>query len=280
MNEKHFGMRYTDSLAHHGILGQRWGIRRYQNPDGSLTPEGKLRYMKRWLNSKKHMSPYDKISIRKKIKPVKRGIFKDHLKSGTEIVRYSDKPIEKDVNRTKYVSANKDDIDFYKDSAVNNLLRLKKNGPIYKHTYKLTKNVKVVRPERVLKDIIDLYGDDDTKKSYETFNKLKLWDRTHTFSKFYNMPNNAIMTNWTLDAVRPLKKGVRDIMLDKEKVKTLINKYKREGYSAMGDPEDYTYGVNYPMIMLDPANTMKITSTKKIKRVADNWGNVVGIEQK
>lgn len=31
-------------LAHHGIKGQRWGIRRYQNPDGSLTEEGKKRY--------------------------------------------------------------------------------------------------------------------------------------------------------------------------------------------------------------------------------------------
>ena len=32
------------SLSHHGILGQKWGIRRYQNPDGTLTPEGKARY--------------------------------------------------------------------------------------------------------------------------------------------------------------------------------------------------------------------------------------------
>lgn len=31
-------------LAHHGILGQRWGIRRYQNPDGSLTAKGRARY--------------------------------------------------------------------------------------------------------------------------------------------------------------------------------------------------------------------------------------------
>ena len=34
-----------NSLYHFGIKGQRWGIRRYQNPDGSLTPEGKKRYL-------------------------------------------------------------------------------------------------------------------------------------------------------------------------------------------------------------------------------------------
>ena len=36
---------YKDELylAHHGIKGQKWGVRRYQNKDGSLTPEGKKR---------------------------------------------------------------------------------------------------------------------------------------------------------------------------------------------------------------------------------------------
>lgn len=35
---------YGDYLVHHGIKGQKWGIRRYQNEDGSLTEEGKKRY--------------------------------------------------------------------------------------------------------------------------------------------------------------------------------------------------------------------------------------------
>ena len=32
-----------DHLEHHGILGQKWGVRRFQNKDGSLTAEGKNR---------------------------------------------------------------------------------------------------------------------------------------------------------------------------------------------------------------------------------------------
>ena len=37
-------VRYSDELYHHGIKGQQWGIRRWQNNDGSLTPEGRKRY--------------------------------------------------------------------------------------------------------------------------------------------------------------------------------------------------------------------------------------------
>lgn len=42
-------------LVHHGIKGQRWGIRRYQNEDGSLTPAGVRRYQRldqRWIDKK------------------------------------------------------------------------------------------------------------------------------------------------------------------------------------------------------------------------------------
>lgn len=31
-------------LCHHGIKGQKWGVQRYQNADGTLTEEGKKRY--------------------------------------------------------------------------------------------------------------------------------------------------------------------------------------------------------------------------------------------
>lgn len=37
-------MDYELCLCHHGIKGMKWGIRRYQRSDGSLTPAGKKRY--------------------------------------------------------------------------------------------------------------------------------------------------------------------------------------------------------------------------------------------
>lgn len=38
------GLPYSEELFHHGVKDQRWGFRRYQNEDGSLTPLGRIHY--------------------------------------------------------------------------------------------------------------------------------------------------------------------------------------------------------------------------------------------
>ena len=45
INQKEVNMLYDDLyLAHHCVKGQRWGVRRYQNEDGSLTKAGRKRF--------------------------------------------------------------------------------------------------------------------------------------------------------------------------------------------------------------------------------------------
>lgn len=44
-----------DYLVHHGIKGMRWGIRRFQNPDGTLTAAGRRRYNREGSGDENHM---------------------------------------------------------------------------------------------------------------------------------------------------------------------------------------------------------------------------------
>jgi hypothetical protein len=46
-------------IYHHGIKGQKWGVRRFQNPDGTLTSAGKAR--KRAMDVNKNMDAVNEI---------------------------------------------------------------------------------------------------------------------------------------------------------------------------------------------------------------------------
>lgn len=70
----------NNDLRHHGIKGQKWGRRRYQNADGSLTPAGKQRY-----GSQENFERQYPEDVRKGIKSTKEGV--DGAKNFTKAVK-------------------------------------------------------------------------------------------------------------------------------------------------------------------------------------------------
>ena len=71
-------LEYKDYLAHHGIEGQKWGVRRYQNADGSLTAAGAQRY---------HVDSFGRIrenGTNKKISKSDRKYFKSTMNKRTK----------------------------------------------------------------------------------------------------------------------------------------------------------------------------------------------------
>ena len=69
-----YRIKYSDELYHYGVKGQKWGIRRYQNEDGTLTDEGriKLEYENRESEAKGKKVLYPKGELKKILRIQKR----------------------------------------------------------------------------------------------------------------------------------------------------------------------------------------------------------------
>lgn len=89
-------MTMDDMLQHHGILGMKWGVRRYQNKDGSLTSAGKRRLAK--LQGKR--AELEEEEERLTNKPAEHKPKNPHVKNKS-LFELDDDELQKEVDRLK-----------------------------------------------------------------------------------------------------------------------------------------------------------------------------------
>ena len=84
----------SNELYHHGVRGQRWGIRRYQNKDGTLTPAGRKR-------ADKLRNQYLKLTGKKQLRGDKSKQTSQTSEKSKSISEMSDAELQQVINRKR-----------------------------------------------------------------------------------------------------------------------------------------------------------------------------------
>lgn len=99
----------NQALIHYGIKGQKWGVRRFQNEDGSLTAEGKQRYSKSdvvFVSGSSKTQDKESGYYRKQLPKEIRNELDEAIKNGSKFVVGDapgiDRQVQEYLNNKKY----------------------------------------------------------------------------------------------------------------------------------------------------------------------------------
>lgn len=181
----------TDVICHHGILGMKWGIRRYQNKDGSLTAAGVKRYNKSVSKRAKANSFNERYKLQNEFrKNLKKYISDKEAEEITKAINYGEKEdevyksiIEK-FTKEKFDSSNKthynmlDDLRNYGEAVAGDKLGNDKYG-------KLAKEWMIKSWERDTPKGYKLSDDSKKNGQHIAYEKESGPEKQHQYKLFY-----------------------------------------------------------------------------------------------
>lgn len=234
-----------DKLMHYGVKGMKWGVRRFQNKDGSLTAKGKERYNKKYRAEEREDGTYI-------------------LKKGSEVHRVTAHP---DAIRKghAYVSFMDADVKGYKREITNWLKEDNPDIKTYDLTMKLTKDLIIPSELEKAKTYVELLMNE--KVNFKPMYVLKL-SYSDEQGRFVGRPRKMVdalmrqgMDNETASQYALF---AMSMYTDKDNRDAFFEALQNKGYNAIEDFEDsYSHRMK-PLIVFERENTLKIVKSEEI----------------
>lgn len=284
-------MYYSQELYHYGIKGMKWGVRRYQYSDGTLTPSGKRRYsdnknMKNYSLSKKILSNIKNVSDHAKAKITGKQYVDEFLKQSTTFSRIQNS--NKYEKHAFYATYKKKDMDKYLGLFGDNLIRRAKKSTvdskdnsevktkIFQLKFESTKKLKIPSDENVSHIMMELMKKDEIfrNNALESINNAKTKMRRPTQKMLFNQAQNSLKKDFSKFTYSDKLKVYKAFNLsltnhDESEIAAqnrFYNELKKKGYDALVDYNDKdfsSYHAKKPIIIfdLDTVKLKSVTST-------------------
>lgn len=215
-------MKKENFIAHYGVKGQRWGVRRYQNYDGTRIKSG------------------DRV-----------------LSKGRELVRYTADKNERKNTYGKYASTTRMDTYVYREDAINNRLGFKTHDAIWTIRMNTISDARIRSGKNVVEDVLSSIGDQKLNAAFETLDKVGFYDS----SKSSHEKSKIWMNDKDVENARKLVASSMNKYV-KENKESMLKKYKGKGYDAIVDPEDYSWNYEMPLILINDKKFKETSRTK------------------